>query len=101
MCDAPVCFPVSSSVSYMPTLIFSVQAAEVHWRVPMKTHTTSVWSRLCVTTLVEVTAPLNVFYAFFHWSVPEKTRRIFICIVSIQKKEKPKEGKQHFFFHKL
>lgn len=101
VCDAPVCFPVSSSVSYMPTLIFSVQAAEVHWRVPMKTHTTSVWSRLCVTTLVEVTAPLNVFYAFFHWSVPEKTRRIFICIVSIQKKEKPKEGKQHFFFHKL
>lgn len=101
VCDAPACFPVSSSISCTPTLTFSAQAAEVHWPVPMKTPTVSVWSRLCVTTPVEVTASLNVFYALFHWSVPEKTRRIFLCIVSIRKKEKPKEGKQHFFFHKL
>lgn len=65
------------------------------------THTASVWSRLRVTTRVEVMLSLNVFNAFFHWSVPEKMGIVFICIVSIHKKEKPKEGKQHFFFHKL
>lgn len=64
-------------------LIFSVQAAEVHWRVPMKTHAVSVYSCPCVTTLVEVMASLNVFYAFFHWSVPEKKRRFFFFFFAL------------------
>lgn len=57
--------------------IFSVQAAEAHWRVPMTTHAVSVCDD---TTLVELTVSLNVFYAFFHWSVPEKMRRVLFAL---------------------
>lgn len=81
-CDTPVCFAVRPPDSYVSrALIFSVQAAEVHWRVPMKTHTVSVCLCPCVTTLVEVMASLNVFYAFIHWSVPEKKSCfLFVCL---------------------
>lgn len=60
--------------------IFSVQAAEVHWQVPMKMHAVSVCSCPCVTTLVELMVFRNVFYAFFHWSVPEKKRRVLFAL---------------------
>lgn len=71
--EKPVCFPVRPPDSYVSrALICSAQAAEVHGPVPMKAHARSVCSCPCVTTLVEVMASRDVFYAFFHWSVAEK-----------------------------
>lgn len=74
MCGQPVCFSVTLLCAHMhSSSLYRLQRfiGGSQWRCTLC---------LCVTTLVELMVSLNVFYAFFHWSVPEKKRRVLFAL---------------------